>query len=69
MPDLTKKDGLNTYYCGRCGEPITNTRRLHLQLPASNLFGDKIDYILICEACGREIFPKTTIFDRDDIDE
>ena len=67
MPDYTSDAGLLTYYCGRCGASFTDTHRIHLRLPAANLFGDKLDYILICEVCSREMFPRTKIFDRDDL--
>lgn len=69
MADTTTKDGLITHYCGKCGKPLDDHHQLHIRIPVANLFGDKGGFILICDICGREMFPFTNTFDREDLDE
>jgi len=67
MPDVTElPHGLNEYSCGRCGRALKNPRELYLKIDAANLFGNAVDFLLICRQCGEQLFPRTSIFERED---
>ena len=65
MGDFKKDGQIYKWYCGRCGREI-DSKKLHIRLPVANLFGDKQDFILICGECGKQLFPLTSVFDRED---